>query len=72
MRTTITIDDQLIKRAQEVTGITERSALITTALIQMIERDAAQRLIALGGSEPDAKAPPRRRWNTEEGLGSPE
>ncbi|TWF56961.1 type II toxin-antitoxin system VapB family antitoxin [Neorhizobium alkalisoli] len=72
MRTTITIDDQLIERAQEVTGITERSALIKRALTQMIEREAALRLIALGGSEPDAKAPPRRRWNTEESFGSPE
>jgi Arc/MetJ family transcription regulator len=71
MRTTITIDDQLIERAQEVTGIAERSALIKRALTQMIEREAAQRLIALGGSEPDAKAPPRRRWNSEESFGSP-
>ncbi len=61
MRTTITIDDEIIEKAQEVTGITDMSALVQHALTQMIQRDAALKLIALGGTDPDATAPPRRR-----------
>ena len=65
MRTTVTLDDELIARAQEVTGIQEKSALLKEALTQLIQREAARRLILLGGSEPNAKAPPRRRWNPD-------
>ncbi|WP_112943698.1 MULTISPECIES: type II toxin-antitoxin system VapB family antitoxin [unclassified Rhizobium] len=65
MRTTVTLDDDLIKRAQEVTGITERSALLKEALTRLIQQEAARRLIMLGGSAPDLKAPPRRRWNED-------
>ena len=65
MRTTVTLDDELLERAQEVTGIKEKSALLKEALTQLIQRDAARRLALLGGSEPAAKAPPRRRWNPD-------
>lgn len=62
MRTTITLDDELVRQAQEMTGITDKSALLRTALKKMIEREAARRLILLGGSAPDFVAPPRRRF----------
>jgi Arc/MetJ family transcription regulator len=65
MRTTVTIDDELVARAQEITGIEEKSALLTEALKRMIQREAAMRLARLGGSDPDAKAPPRRRWSED-------
>lgn len=65
MRTTVTLDDELIARAQEVTGIQEKSALLKEALTQLIQREAARRLILLGGTEPKAKAPSRRRWNPD-------
>ncbi|MFB9951300.1 type II toxin-antitoxin system VapB family antitoxin [Rhizobium puerariae] len=65
MRTTVTLDDALVARAQEVTGIKERSALLKEALTRLIQDEAARRLIMLGGSAPDAKAPPRRRWNSD-------
>lgn len=65
MRTTVTIDDELIGRAQEITGIKEKSALLNEALRRMIEREAAMRLARLGGSDPDATAPPRRRWSED-------
>jgi Arc/MetJ family transcription regulator len=61
MRTTVVIDDALLYRAQEVTGIAERSALLNAGLKVLIERAAARRLAALGGTEPDLVAPPRRR-----------
>lgn len=61
MRTTITLDEALLERAHEATGIRERSALINDGLRALIERAAARDLIALGGSDPNAKAAPRRR-----------
>jgi Arc/MetJ family transcription regulator len=61
MRTTVTLDDDLLAKAQEMTGIRERSTLIHNGLRLLIQREAARRLILLGGTMPDAKAPPRRR-----------
>lgn len=63
MRTTVTLDDELFARAEEVTGIRERSALLKEALTRLIEDEAARRLFALGGTAPDLTAPPRRRWS---------
>ena len=61
MRTTIALDDDLMARAEELTGITEKAALIREALKTLIAREAARRLALLGGSDPTAEAPPRRR-----------
>jgi Arc/MetJ family transcription regulator len=62
MRTTITLDDDLVADAQELTGLTEKSSLVREALKALIQREAARRLARLGGTDPDAKAPPRRRF----------
>lgn len=61
MRTTITLDDELLAKAGEAMGTTERSALLHEGLRLIVQREAARRLILLGGSMPDAKAAPRRR-----------
>ena len=61
MRTTLNIDDELLERARELTGITEKTALVREGLQSLIQRAAAKRLAALGGSDPGAKAPRRRR-----------
>jgi Arc/MetJ family transcription regulator len=61
MRTTITLDEEMVRRAKELTGIGETSALVQAALKALIEREAALRLARLGGSEPDLKPIPRRR-----------
>lgn len=63
MRTTIALDDELVAKAQAYTGITDKSALVREALRRLVEREAAERLIRLGGTEPDAKAAPRRRFD---------
>ncbi len=60
MRTTLALDDELVARAQAYTGL-KKSALVREALKALIEREAAERLIALGGSDPAAAAAPRRR-----------
>jgi Arc/MetJ family transcription regulator len=62
MRTTVTIDDELLERAQEYTGIKEKSALLHEALKFLVAREAGRRLAAMGGTEPDFVAPPRRRF----------
>ena len=61
MRTTLSIDDDLLAEAQRYTGIREKSALVRAALRALVEREAARRLAQLGGSEPDLKPIPRRR-----------
>ena len=61
MRTTITLDDEIVESLRESTGIRETSALVREALLEMRQREAGRRLAALGGTMPDLKAPPRRR-----------
>ena len=61
MRTTVTLDEELLAKAAEYTGISERSALLREALQALVSREAARRMIALGGSDPTAWAAPRRR-----------
>ena len=61
MRTTVTIDDELLRRASELTGETERSALLRAGLTTLIRVESARRLAALGGSDQQATSAPRRR-----------
>ena len=61
MRTTIALDDDLLKQAERYTGITEKAALVREALTRLVRNEAARRLAALGGNDPKAKAAPRRR-----------
>ena len=65
MRTTVTIDDELLVDAAEYTGIKERSALIRHALKTVVELEAGRRLARLKGTMPDLVAPPRRRFDPE-------
>ena len=61
MRTTVTLDDETLARAAELTGITETSALVRAGLESLVRLESAKRLAALGGSDPRASAAPRRR-----------
>ena len=61
MRTTLALDDELVARAQQFTGLREKSALVREALKALIERESARRLARLGGSEPQLAHTPRRR-----------
>ena len=67
MRTTMTIDDYLLEQAVALTHTEERPALIREALRALIERESARRLARLGGTEPNLKAPPRRRGTASAG-----
>jgi Arc/MetJ family transcription regulator len=61
MRTTITLDDDLVSAAQEFTGVEEKSALVREGLKALIERESARRLASLGGTMPEFQDVPRRR-----------
>jgi Arc/MetJ family transcription regulator len=61
MRTTVTLDAQLLAQAQQLCGDLERSALLKEALQALVQRESARRLAALGGSQPDLAPIPRRR-----------
>jgi len=66
MRTTVTIDDELLAQAQEATGIEERASLIRAGLKLLVEREAARRLALLGGTMPELERTPRRRSESSE------
>ena len=61
MRTTITIDDELLEKARKLSGQKETGPLIRSALEALVQREAARRLALLGGSQPDIQDIPRRR-----------
>ena len=61
MRTTVTLDDELLARAEQLCGDLERSALLKEALRALVQRESARRLAALGGSEPALERIPRRQ-----------
>lgn len=52
MRATVSLDDELLRTAEEYSGLTERAALIREALKSLIAREAGRRLLALAGSAP--------------------
>ena len=61
MRTTVTLDNNLLERAKDLTGISTRSDLLEAALSALIARESAKRLVLLGGTDPSAEVEPRRR-----------
>jgi Arc/MetJ family transcription regulator len=61
MRTTINLDERLVEEAQRITGTRERTALIHDGLRALIARESARRLVRLGGTNPRAATPRRRR-----------
>jgi Arc/MetJ family transcription regulator len=63
MRTTLNIDDDLIARASELTGIKEKTALVRMGLEYLIARESAKRLAKLGGTAKDLRPIPRRKSN---------
>ncbi len=65
MRTTLALDDELVRIAQEFTGVAEKTALVREALKALIERESARRLASLGGTMPALRNVPRRRAGTD-------
>lgn len=61
MRTTLNIENALIEKASELTGIKEKTSLVRLGLTTLIAKESAKRLARLGGTEKRLKSPPRRR-----------
>lgn len=61
MRTTLNIEEELMNKASELTGIKEKTTLVRLGLEALIARESAKRLARLGGTEKDLKNIPRRR-----------
>jgi Arc/MetJ family transcription regulator len=64
MRATVALDDELLRTAQEYSGLKERTALLREALKALIEREAGRRLLALAGTMPELE--PVRRLRVEQ------
>jgi len=61
MRTTLVMDDELLEKAMDYMGLSEKTALVREALKALIERESARRLANMGGVAPALKTAPRRR-----------
>jgi Arc/MetJ family transcription regulator len=64
MRTTLIIDDELLAKAQELSGLREKTAVLHAGLQALISRENARRLAALGGTERGLEPIARRRTRT--------
>jgi Arc/MetJ family transcription regulator len=65
MRTTLNIDDALLRRAARLTGVKEKTSLVRLGLMALIARESARRLADLGGTEVDLRSARRRRAKAE-------
>jgi len=61
MRTTININDDILKKASELTGITEKTHLVRLGLEALIALESSKRLARLRGTEKGLKDIPRRK-----------
>jgi len=61
MRTTLNINDQILRKAEEITGIKEKTALVRMGLEALVASESAKRLACLGGTERNLAQIPRRR-----------
>ena len=61
MRTTVTLDEEIVAKAVKLTGIEERSVLVREAMETLVRIENGRLLAALGGFDPQAQAAPRHR-----------
>ncbi len=61
MRTNLTIDDDLLAEATQLTGLQVRSALVREASKALIVLESSKRLAKLGRSESNIEVPLRRK-----------
>lgn len=65
MRTTLNIDDSLLEKAAQLTGVKEKTSLVRLGLQALIARESANRLARLAGTETNMHNIPRRRSATK-------
>ena len=68
MRTTVNLDDDLLKKAKSLSGVEETGPLLKAALAALIQRESSRRLALLGGTQPNLQYIPRRRSEPVEDL----
>ena len=61
MRTTLNIDDSVLRHAAKLTGVKEKTSLVRLGLEALISRESARRLADLGGTEKQLRPVRRRR-----------
>ena len=61
MRTTLNIDDTILRQASKLTGVKEKTSLVRQGLEALISRESARRLAKLGGTEKQLRPVRRRR-----------
>ncbi len=61
MRTTLNIEDKLLGKAAELTGIKEKTSLVKLGLEALIMIESSKRLAKLGGTEKKLQMISRRR-----------
>ena len=61
MRTTLNIDDRMLRKATEITGVKEKTSLVRMGLEALVSLESAKRLASLGGTERQLRFIPRRR-----------
>ena len=66
MRTTLNIDDEILRKASELTGIKEKTSLVRLGLEALIAKESRKRLANLGGTEKGIQDIPRRRITADQ------
>jgi hypothetical protein len=61
MRTTLNIENKLLDKASQLTGIKEKTSLVRLGLEALIALESGKRLAQLGGTEKKLQVIPRRR-----------
>jgi Arc/MetJ family transcription regulator len=61
MRTTLNIDDKILKKASRLTGVKEKTSLVRLGIEALIARESSKRLAKLGGTEDNLRSIPRRK-----------
>jgi len=61
MRTTLILDEALLQKALQLSGLSGKTAVLHAGLEALIARESARRLAALGGTDRTASVAPRRR-----------
>ncbi len=61
MRTTLNIEDSLLKKVAQLTGIEEKTTLVRLGLEALLSLETSKRLGKLGATEKQLKQIPRRK-----------
>lgn len=69
MPTTQNIDKSLLAKAQQLTGLRGKAAVLNAGLEALIARESGRQLIALGATERELRAAPRRRQRANRSAG---